>query len=553
MYIFGGDTGWDYETVQKKRELANTIRAGLSRAPRNVGEGLTALGNALAVRGIEKRADKAERTGREKASELFSSLIGGGKPAPHAASTGPLTVIGVKPTEEQEIGGEAMAALGKAEFTPGDPASFTAAMMPYAKAAAEKTGLDPRLIVAQAALETGYGKSAPGNNYFGIKSHGKPGGNVLATNEVVNGQTVSTRDSFRDYGGMGESVNGYVDFLTSNPRYKDMLAAEGLDAQLAALGASGYATDPEYAAKVGAIARGIGGEQPPQKPSPQAAPARPDNAQLYAALNNPWLDKTQKAVILQMIEQNDPLRQMQLEKAQIELDRMRNPKPGFSVLTNDEEAELGLPTDGAYQRGADGKIYQIGGGGTNITLKNEGTIPQGYMAQRDEQGNLIGYTPVPGGPEDTSAKDAVAESNASTATAVITSAAERARAAAEQRDFGHVGTSVVGMLPWTDSAEVLRQVEVLKSNAKIENLNAMRAASPTGGALGSVTEKESDMLAAKSGALDPNSPNFLRDLEDYERTLLRIVHGDEAGDRIFEQTRGGGWQEINGVKVREKR
>ena len=80
----------------------------------------------------------------------------------------------------------------------------------------------------------------------------------------------------------------------------------------------------------------------------------------------------------------------------------------------------------------------------------------------------------------------------------------------------------------------------MTANAKIENLNAMRAASPTGGALGSVTEKESAMLADKSGALDPASPNFLRDLADYERTLLRIVHGNDEGDRIFEATRDKG-------------
>jgi hypothetical protein len=94
--------------------------------------------------------------------------------------------------------------------------------------------------------------------------------------------------------------------------------------------------------------------------------------------------------------------------------------------------------------------------------------------------------------------------------------------------------------PYSDSAEVARQVDVLKSQAKVENLNAMRQSSPTGGALGSVTEKEADMLAAKSGALDPSSPNFERDLDDYELTLLQVVHGPEEGARIFQATREGG-------------
>ena len=62
---------------------------------------------------------------------------------------------------------------------------------------------------------------------------------------------------------------------------------------------------------------------------------------------------------------------------------------------------------------------------------------------------------------------------------------------------------------------------------------AMRAASPTGGALGAVSDSENAMLAAKAGALDPSSPNFARDLDDYELTLLKIVHGPEAGQKIF--------------------
>lgn len=146
----------------------------------------------------------------------------------------------------------------------GNKDAFISAMMPHAMRVSEQTGLDPRLIIAQAAQETGWGKSAPGNNYFGIKSHGQSGGNTMATNEVVNGQTVRINDSFRGYRGMGESVDGYGNFLSSNPRYRNMLKAGNLDGQLAELGRSGYATDPNYAASVGSIARGIQLQQPRQ-------------------------------------------------------------------------------------------------------------------------------------------------------------------------------------------------------------------------------------------------------------------------------------------------
>jgi flagellar protein FlgJ len=161
----------------------------------------------------------------------------------------------------------------------GNRDTFIADMMPYAIEVGQQTGLDPRLIIAQAAQETGWGKSAPGNNFFGIKSHGKAGGNTMATNEVVNGQTVRINDSFRGYEGMGDSVRGYGEFLQTNPRYKPMLAAGDLDGQLAALGRSGYATDPNYAASVGSIANSIRlpsaapKERAAPPPAPTAAPA----------------------------------------------------------------------------------------------------------------------------------------------------------------------------------------------------------------------------------------------------------------------------------------
>ena len=150
--------------------------------------------------------------------------------------------------------------------------------------------------------------------------------------------------------------------------------------------------------------------------------------------------------------------------------------------------------------------------------------------------------PVPGSPAAIEAakladKGLAADSNAMTATDVVTSAASRAREADKSRVAKGIVGSVAALNPSSNNAEVYRQVDVLKSNATVENLNAMRQASPTGGALGSVTASENQMLAAKAGALDPASPNFARDLDDYERTLLRIVHGREQGDAIFEATR----------------
>ena len=134
---------------------------------------------------------------------------------------------------------------------------FIAELYPTAIEVSKETGVDPRIIVAQAALETGWGKHAPGNNYFGIKSHGMSGGQVLTTKEVVDGKTITIKDSFRSFESPRDSVRGYGEFIKANPRYREFSSANNLEDQVQALGRSGYATDPNYANKIYSIATGL--------------------------------------------------------------------------------------------------------------------------------------------------------------------------------------------------------------------------------------------------------------------------------------------------------
>ena len=163
-----------------------------------------------------------------------------------------------------------------------------------------------------------------------------------------------------------------------------------------------------------------------------------------------------------------------------------------------------------------------------------------YINRDTGTGELVN---IPGGEK---AREAAAEAERrefeqgglETSTDIVTNAAKKAKESAEKRNFGRYGTSVVGTInPWSDSAELYRQVEVLKSQAKVANLNDMRRKSKTGGALGSVTENELKMLADMSGALDPNSADFYDQLQKYEQTLLEIIHGREAGQEIYKKTR----------------
>ena len=154
-------------------------------------------------------------------------------------------------------------ATGKSAF--GSAKEFIETMLPMAEEAAQKIGIDARYLVAQAALETGWGKSiirqqdgSSSHNLFGIKAHGGWQGESarVLTTEYNNGKPVKEAASFRAYGSYQQSFNDYVDFLQGNGRYQDALdVADKPEKFVRELQAAGYATDPQYARKIAQIAR----------------------------------------------------------------------------------------------------------------------------------------------------------------------------------------------------------------------------------------------------------------------------------------------------------
>ncbi|MCP5158873.1 MAG: flagellar assembly peptidoglycan hydrolase FlgJ [Gammaproteobacteria bacterium] len=147
-----------------------------------------------------------------------------------------------------------------APFEPSSPVAFVRRMWPHAQDAARQLGVVPEVLIAQAAHETGWGKSVPrfadgrtSHNLFGIKAHrGWQGARVVnSTLEFVDGVAVRQRDGFRAYRSYSESFNDYVNFLQVNPRYQEALTLVGDGAAyLNALQQAGYATDPKYARKI---------------------------------------------------------------------------------------------------------------------------------------------------------------------------------------------------------------------------------------------------------------------------------------------------------------
>jgi flagellar protein FlgJ len=142
-------------------------------------------------------------------------------------------------------------------------AEFVDRMLPPIRRAANALGLDPMGMLAQAALETGWGQRMPRNadgslshNMFGIKAGDEWAGARASadTMEVANGVATPRRTTFRAYGSIEESVNDFASLLKSSPRYRDVIAAGGnAGAYIASMGKSGYATDPEYGNKLSQI------------------------------------------------------------------------------------------------------------------------------------------------------------------------------------------------------------------------------------------------------------------------------------------------------------
>lgn len=150
------------------------------------------------------------------------------------------------------------AARGGMSYNGGNE-GFTKDMYAQAIPAAKELGVDPMVLVALSANETGWGRSmvAP-HNLFNIKTHSDWNGayTELNVDEVIDGKTVKEKSRFRSYRSYQESFSDFVAFLNKNPRYSNALAVAKTGDSigfLKELHKAGYATDPDYSAKVASI------------------------------------------------------------------------------------------------------------------------------------------------------------------------------------------------------------------------------------------------------------------------------------------------------------
>ena len=210
--------------------------------------------------------ERAQGKAPDPSSDLSKSTLEG------FSSAMPLTMTRVKAMSlTRPDAGTTLAPVSDATTTraaPGTPVhrDFVDRFKDAAIAAAEATGLPAKVILGQAALESGWGKhevrDAKGSgsfNLFGIKAGGSwTGATVDAiTTEVVNGVAQKVVQKFRAYASYAESFIDYAKMVANNPRYEKAMQAAGDAMKYASeMGKSGYATDPDYGSKLARVLSG---------------------------------------------------------------------------------------------------------------------------------------------------------------------------------------------------------------------------------------------------------------------------------------------------------
>jgi flagellar protein FlgJ len=217
----------------------------------------------MGVKGADAAAGAAGGTdaaGSSAATSGASATTGAGAPT-GASALG--TGLGTRAAA-------AYSATERASSTPTTSAAETAKtnfvqdLWPQAEQAGLLLGVDPRHLIAQAALETNWGRNMPqdstgrcSNNLFGIKASSAWSGTTVTngTQEFQGGVASTTAAQFKAYATPAQSFQDYVALLRSNPRYATALNT-GADVQAFASGLQrgGYATDPDYANKIAAVA-----------------------------------------------------------------------------------------------------------------------------------------------------------------------------------------------------------------------------------------------------------------------------------------------------------
>lgn len=253
----------------------------------------------------------------------------------------------------------------------------------------------------------------------------------------------------------------------------------------------------------------------------------------------------QRNATLDYLRQNRPdlAEQVQAGLPVSEAFKMINQKPDMT----DDIREFNLAQQQGFQGGFMDYMTSLRRAGADRNT-SVGNIPQGYQLQQGEDGSLR-MVPVPGGPADTSIEDAKRQESQQTSANIVLDEIDIAKQIIGSNPGTTTGVvgSVLSTLDQTAAGALKNRLQTIKANIGFDKLQAMRDASPTGGALGQVSEFENRLLQSVYGSLaqaqDP--ADIMYNLDRLEGIYNRIINEgipDEEARQLYRQEalRGAG-------------
>jgi len=510
-YAFGGNTGQSYDELQRRRMFAEAMmQRGMSSQPKTAIEGINSAASSIMGALLQKKIGAQDAANREKANQTALSLFG--QPSQYGGGGASVPAyVPPDPNSPSQIGHDTMVALGKAPATPTKDE-----ISAYIASKAMELGIDPSVAVAVANSE-------------GLNANPADG---WQSNFVKNGQREPSYGPFQLYmgGGLG---NNFLEQTGLDPRDPTTWKKQ-VDFALGHAKNNGWGS--WYGARNAGIGdfQGIGGQ-------PQGASGIDPN--IVAAMGDPNVSPEIKSALGMLLQQRiaaaqppDPMKALELQKAQLEVDKLRNPQATAT--------EYGLQP--IVTQDADGKyhLFQIpkdGGAPKEVQLPYDWQPKQQYLDtgtgfQAMPTQGVAGDTPVVV-PKDVSGKaaaTAVGEA-AGAAQVALPGAAQAAQDVAAQVDslkndpyLPRMLGPVDSMLPnvSTDAARVQAKMDQLQGGAFLQARQLLKG----GGAITDYEGKKAEGAFARL--------NAAQNPEDYKAALDEFNYYVQQGVKKLQDQAG---------------
>lgn len=397
--MFSVDPKSTPEQLAQRKALMAMLRPKYGSA-RYVGEGLGQLATGI-VEGLQNRKMREiEGAGRDSANDLFSGLFGKTSQSTAGGQPGPMNILGVNPAYDKndptQISGDTMAALGKDAGTAGYRASLIGTesggnwkASNNEMGAGGQSGHFGRVQFGKARLQEAMDAGVIPQGTTPEQFMNSPALQIAAENWHF-------ADLEKQLGDLvGKEVNGQVMDMGALVAMGHLGGAGGARKYVESGGAynpsDSFGTSlSDYAMKHGGQVSMSAQDGAPM-PFNSATPAIPTD-QLLAAMANPWLTPEQRAILTtvydQQVQAGDPMRALELQKAQLELDQMKAPP----APPEDYTSRMFMAQAAGLEPGTpEFQSYMLTG-----TLPGGGNVPAGF-ASLDMQAQAAGF--VPGTPE----------------------------------------------------------------------------------------------------------------------------------------------------------